>query len=1278
MTRSALQTSLLWVLVATGCGAPARSPPPLVAGPPDASTTHAVATQPAQSAAADAPPPWLDDALSAPEARPEEAMRALEATVERDPDDTIAHLRLARLEALWGEASAAEARWTLATGGDPIAGASGEALLTRALVLASSGHVAASRTHLEAALAARSRATQVDDEAQWSLAAGRGGAPLRAEAAFSTLTRAHPASEGAWALYGEWHRRAGRAERALDVLTRARQALPASLRILRATARAYGDAGRSDDAAEAWQQVARHAPDDVEAQDELALGEAHAGDTDAALTRWTRLLARATDAMRPRLRASQLLAELKRPREAARMLEPLVDQRPLDAGLRSRLAQMLLECDRPDVALVHADVAVRAAPDDPLAHTMRGASLAALERWLEALDAHETASMLAPDDVGLHRTAAAVALKVEDHATARRHLEAVLARRPDDRLARRMFSALTGTEPPPLTRWPAASAMPDLATLAARVVAGEDEREATVLRDERVVAYDHDGIESITHRRAILVHTEAGARRFSTVGVPFNAQRAAEVLVARTLTPEGATLAVPDDAQTVEIPETDAPMQSDARELRLRFGRVGPGAVVEYAVRVPRPHPDDLGVWWDRYVLGNVDPTVRAEYRLEGPEAGPLPTLSVRGVQPLPAEVAAGRRVSRFTAEDLPAFALEGQVRDADRVPTVSVASTRAWSDVDAWYARLFMPAASPTEPVRALATRLQRAAPTRRARIAAAFDYVEREIDYLGLELGIGAFRPRSAAETLERGTGDCKDMTALMVALLTAMNIDAFPALVRPEGTTLFDEAHPTPGLFNHVVLYVPDRGGDLWLDATASLHTLDAIPAQLRGRNALVVDGRGGQRRVVPAARPRDHVLSESIDWQLTPTAGGTLSRSVVLRGDPAGEVRQRLVHIPAADRDAVLRAPGVALGARYVPTAVEVDGLDVVTAPLNLRAQGADRDLAGLGADGTIALRLSLARWLAPALGGPFEDSRPPGARQVRRTWRFEFPSGYAIGGAARSVTHRGRHLDFSLRETRSGAQVRFEVDATLRAPPRSVAESATWADELTTLAARVDTTLRATPPPSLDRVALHRALVAEQPESEDLAVLLARTLLRAGQADEAVRVLDPHVGVERRTSPEALAAWLWALGASSAAADRFDEAAARAAAQPREGRVQHALGDLAGRVRRIETAEAAYRRALEVAPDNPIALNNLAWLLREQPTQRAEAVKLAERSVELDPDSPAAWDTLAELRALTTDWSGALDAVERARALPGADAATLNAKAEAYRAARDAAPRAESP
>jgi len=1205
-------------------------------------------------------------------------MRALEAALEQAPDDARSHLRLARLEALWGDVGAAEAHWGLATRRDPTTAAEAESMRTRALILARRGQASASRAPLDVALAERPPATHAEIEAEWALAAGRGGATLRAEATFSTLTRTHPASEGAWALYGEWHRRAGRAERALDVLTRARQAVPASLRVLRVTARAYADAGRSDDATLAWQALARQDPEDVEAQDELALVEASAGDTDGALARWTELVSRVPDAVRPRLRAAEVLAELKRPREAARMLKPLVAQRPNDASLRARFAQMLLESGDPAEALTHADAAVRAAPDDPLAHTMRGASLAELGRWLEALDAHETASMLAPDDVGLHRTAAAIALKLEDHTTARRHLDAALARRPDDRLARRMLSALTGTEPPPLTRWPAAASVPELAALAARVVAGVDEREATVLRDERIVSFDRDGVESILHRRAILVHTEAGARRFSTVGVPFNAHRAAEVLLARTLTPQGEALVVSDDAQTMEIPDSDAPMQSDARELKLQFSRVGPGAIVEYAVRVPRPHPDDLGVWWDRYVLGNVDPTVYAEYRLEGPTGAPSPALSVRGARAHAVDAVAGRRIWRFTAEDLPAFALEGQVHDPDHVPTVSVASTHTWSEVDGWYARLFSPAAAPSDSVRALARQLQRAAPTRRARIAAVYDYVEREIEYLGLELGIGAFRPRPASETLARSTGDCKDMTALMVALLKAMDIEAFPALVRPEGTTLFDEGHPTPGLFNHVVLYVPDRGGDLWLDATASLHTLDAMPAQLRGRNALVVDGRGGQRRVIPAARPQEHSVTETLHWALTPTAGGTLTRSVVLRGDPAGEARQRLMHMPAADRDALLRAPGVSLGARYVPTEVELEGLEVVTAPLSVRAHGADRDLAGLGADGTIALRLTLARWLAPPLSGPFEDSRPPGARHVRRTWRFEFPAGYAVAGAARSVSHRGRHLDFSLREVRSGAGVRFEVDATLRAPPQSIAESAAWADELTTLAARVDTTLRATPPTSLDRVALHRALVAEQPDSEDFALLLARSLLRAQQAEEAVRVLDPHIVADRLASPEALAGWLWALGASTAASDRFEEAAARAATLPRDSRVQHALGDLAGRAGRIDAAEAAYRRALEAAPENAVALNNLAWLLRAQPGRRAEAVQLAERSVAVDATSPAAWDTLAELRALTGDWSGALNALERARALPGADAPALSAKAAAYRAARDAAPRTETP
>lgn len=153
MRRHALRTSLVWVLVATACGAPTRS-----TTAPGRSATWAPAAVPVSAAPARVaePPPWLDDALRAPETRPEEALRALEAVVESAPDDARAHLRLARLTALWGDADAAEAHWALAAQGDPTMAAEAEAQRIRALVLARAGQISTSRALLDAAQASRS------------------------------------------------------------------------------------------------------------------------------------------------------------------------------------------------------------------------------------------------------------------------------------------------------------------------------------------------------------------------------------------------------------------------------------------------------------------------------------------------------------------------------------------------------------------------------------------------------------------------------------------------------------------------------------------------------------------------------------------------------------------------------------------------------------------------------------------------------------------------------------------------------------------------------------------------------------------------------------------------------------------------------------------------------------------------------------------------------------------------------------------------------------------
>jgi tetratricopeptide (TPR) repeat protein len=75
-----------------------------------------------------------------------------------------------------------------------------------------------------------------------------------------------------------------------------------------------------------------------------------------------------------------------------------------------------------------------------------------------------------------------------------------------------------------------------------------------------------------------------------------------------------------------------------------------------------------------------------------------------------------------------------------------------------------------------------------------------------------------------------------------------------------------------------------------------------------------------------------------------------------------------------------------------------------------------------------------------------------------------------------------------------------------------------------------------------------------------------------------------------------------------------------------------LGNALFGLGRLEEAEAAYREAIRLLPGNAEAHNNLAWLLHTRGRDLDEAVKLAERAVELDPGREAFRDTREQVRA----------------------------------------------
>jgi len=175
-------------------------------------------------------------------------------------------------------------------------------------------------------------------------------------------------------------------------------------------------------------------------------------------------------------------------------------------------------------------------------------------------------------------------------------------------------------------------------------------------------------------------------------------------------------------------------------------------------------------------------------------------------------------------------------------------------------------------------------------AKVLAAVHWVQDEVRYLGLELGEGSLKPRSAMQVLSTRFGDCKDKALLLVTLLQAMGVEAEPVLVNSESTMNY--ALPMPAAFNHVIVQIHWRGQTLWVDPTRkwqggqllSLHTSDF-------ERGLVLDAEHSRWLDRPFVQPVNFNRTV-FDLDATNTNRLTLKLETELRGQAADFVRGQI--------------------------------------------------------------------------------------------------------------------------------------------------------------------------------------------------------------------------------------------------------------------------------------------------------------------------------------------------------------------------------------------------
>ncbi|HEV7902968.1 MAG TPA: DUF3857 domain-containing protein [Pyrinomonadaceae bacterium] len=226
------------------------------------------------------------------------------------------------------------------------------------------------------------------------------------------------------------------------------------------------------------------------------------------------------------------------------------------------------------------------------------------------------------------------------------------------------------------------------------------------------------------------------------------------------------------------------------------------------------------------------------------------------------------------------------------------------WTDVSRWYTDLSDAQAAPDAAITAKALELTAGAKTELDKIRAIGRYVQ-EIQYISIQIGVGRFRPHSAAEVFAKRYGDCKDKANLMRAMLRALKIEAYPVLIFSGDASYVREEWASPSQFNHCIIAV--RVGDetkaptviqhatlgrlLIFDATDDDTPVGDLPDHEQNSYALIAAGGSGTLVRMPSTPPEANQLEREAEVSLA--ADGSITANVKERSVGQSAVDERRI-------------------------------------------------------------------------------------------------------------------------------------------------------------------------------------------------------------------------------------------------------------------------------------------------------------------------------------------------------------------------------------------------
>jgi uncharacterized protein DUF3857/transglutaminase superfamily protein len=442
-----------------------------------------------------------------------------------------------------------------------------------------------------------------------------------------------------------------------------------------------------------------------------------------------------------------------------------------------------------------------------------------------------------------------------------------------------------------------------------------DEKTDAVLlySEENITVLSADKIKKTVHVAYRILRP--GGRDHGIVAVSFNLHQKITSLHGWCIPAQGKDYEVKDkEAVEVSLPKIEgSELVTDVKAKLLRIPAPDPGNVIGWEYEMEEQPLVLQGVW----SFQHESPVRESHYSLQLPAGWEYKASWLNYPETKPGS--GGSNQWQWVVSDVKGIRKEDEMPPLAGVagqmfvsffPPGGVATNgfASWQQMGTWYRNLASSRLDASPEIKQRVAALT-SANTLLARMMAIAQFVQHDIRYVAIELGIGGFQPHAATDVFVHRYGDCKDKATLMASMLHEIGVDSYYVVINSERGSVTPDMPAHLGGFDHMILAIklpdgltspqliatvqhPRLGKLLFFDPTNELTPFGQIGGYLQANYGLLVTPNGGELVEVPRQPPAMNGIQRTARLALDAT--GTLKGEVkeVRVGDRAWSQRWAL--------------------------------------------------------------------------------------------------------------------------------------------------------------------------------------------------------------------------------------------------------------------------------------------------------------------------------------------------------------------------------------------------